>query len=156
VLSLIETILAPLWVWLGTGERPGALALAGAAVILGADRERMDRPAARAWRHNIIRRNEAVCCSARHRRVLGHSIVPALVEYVRIPAKSPRFMRIGKNGHIDAAVELASSWCRRNPLPAMKLEVVRLPGRTPVLLVEVPGEGKARRSCTGTSTSSRR
>jgi drug/metabolite transporter (DMT)-like permease len=36
LLSLIETILAPLWVWLGTGERPSALALAGAAVILGA------------------------------------------------------------------------------------------------------------------------
>jgi len=35
LLSLIETILAPLWVWLGTGERPSALALAGAAVILG-------------------------------------------------------------------------------------------------------------------------
>src|SRR5436190_5688918 len=36
LLSLVETILAPLWVWLGTGERPSALALAGAAVILGA------------------------------------------------------------------------------------------------------------------------
>src|SRR4029078_1451020 len=28
LLSLIETILAPLWVWLGTGEHPGVLALA--------------------------------------------------------------------------------------------------------------------------------
>ena len=36
LLSLIETILAPLWVWLGTGERPSALALAGAAIVLGA------------------------------------------------------------------------------------------------------------------------
>jgi len=36
LLSLIETILAPLWVWLGTGERPSTLALAGAAIILGA------------------------------------------------------------------------------------------------------------------------
>ena len=34
LLSLIETILAPLWVWLGTGEHPGALALAGAVTIL--------------------------------------------------------------------------------------------------------------------------
>jgi drug/metabolite transporter (DMT)-like permease len=34
--ALIETILAPLWVWLGTGERPSTLALAGAAIILGA------------------------------------------------------------------------------------------------------------------------
>jgi len=36
LLSLIETVLAPLWVWLGTGERPSALALAGAATVLGA------------------------------------------------------------------------------------------------------------------------
>jgi drug/metabolite transporter (DMT)-like permease len=36
LLSLIETILAPLWVWLGVGERPSALALAGAAIVLGA------------------------------------------------------------------------------------------------------------------------
>jgi acetylornithine deacetylase/succinyl-diaminopimelate desuccinylase-like protein len=71
------------------------------------------------------------------------SIVPALVEYIRIPAKSPHFdPGWEKNGHIDAAVELAAAWCRRNPLPGMKLEVVRLPGKTPVLLIEVPGEGK--------------
>ena len=71
------------------------------------------------------------------------SIVPALVDYIRIPAKSPHFDRDWqKNGYIDAAVDHAAQWCRRNPLPGMKLEVVRLPGKTPVLLVEVPGEGK--------------
>lgn len=36
LLSLIETVLAPLWVWIGVGERPTALALAGAAIVLGA------------------------------------------------------------------------------------------------------------------------
>lgn len=36
LLSLIETILAPLWVWLGVGERPTELALAGGAIVLGA------------------------------------------------------------------------------------------------------------------------
>jgi acetylornithine deacetylase/succinyl-diaminopimelate desuccinylase-like protein len=71
------------------------------------------------------------------------SIVPALVDYIRIPAKSPHFDRDWqKNGHIDAAVNHAEQWCRRNPIPGMKLEIVRLPGRTPVLLVEVPGERK--------------
>jgi acetylornithine deacetylase/succinyl-diaminopimelate desuccinylase-like protein len=71
------------------------------------------------------------------------SIVPALVDYIRIPAKSPHFDRDWqKNGHIDAAVSHAEQWCRRNPIPGMKLEIVRLPGRTPVLLVEVPGERK--------------
>src|SRR5688572_3878681 len=71
------------------------------------------------------------------------SIVPALVDYIRIPAKSPHFDRDWqRNGYIDAAVNHAAEWCRRNPLPDMKLEVVRLPGKTPLLLVEVPGEGK--------------
>ena len=71
------------------------------------------------------------------------SIVPALVDYIRIPAKSPHFDPAWqKNGYIDAAVNHAAEWCRRNPLPGMKLEVVRLPGKTPVLLVEVAGEGK--------------
>jgi len=35
LLSLIETVLAPIWVWIGVGERPSALALAGAATVLG-------------------------------------------------------------------------------------------------------------------------
>jgi drug/metabolite transporter (DMT)-like permease len=36
LLALGETILAPLWVWLGVGEAPGSAALAGGALIVGA------------------------------------------------------------------------------------------------------------------------
>jgi drug/metabolite transporter (DMT)-like permease len=36
LLSLIETILAPIWVWLGVGERPAELALVGGLIVLGA------------------------------------------------------------------------------------------------------------------------
>jgi len=36
LLSLIETILAPIWVWLGVGERPTSLALVGAAIVVAA------------------------------------------------------------------------------------------------------------------------
>ena len=71
------------------------------------------------------------------------AIVPSLVEYIRIPAKSPHFDKAwASNGHIDAAVELAATWCRKHAVPGMKLEVVRLPGRTPVLFIEIPGTGK--------------
>jgi len=67
------------------------------------------------------------------------AIVPALVDYIRIPAKSPHFDNAwSKNGYIEAAVELAAGWCRKNAVPGMKLEVVRLENRTPVLLIEVP------------------
>jgi acetylornithine deacetylase/succinyl-diaminopimelate desuccinylase-like protein len=68
------------------------------------------------------------------------AIVPALVEYIRIPAKSPHFdPDWARHGHLDAAVKLAADWCRRHAVPGMKLEVVRLEGRTPVLFIEVPG-----------------
>ena len=68
-------------------------------------------------------------------------IVPALVEYIRIPAKSPHFDRDWhRNGHIEAAVQLARRWCEAHPLRGMRLEVVRLEGRTPLLLVEVAEE----------------
>ena len=67
-------------------------------------------------------------------------IVPALVDYIRIPAKSPHFDPAwAKSGHIEAAVQLAARWCKAHPLRGMSLEVIRLEGRTPVLLVEVPG-----------------
>ena len=36
LLALIETILAPLWVWIGVGERPSDLALAGGLLVFGA------------------------------------------------------------------------------------------------------------------------
>ncbi len=67
-------------------------------------------------------------------------IVPQIVEYVRIPAKSPHFDRAWEsNGHIEAVVRLAENWCRAQPLAGMKLEIVRLPKRTPLLFFEIPG-----------------
>ena len=72
------------------------------------------------------------------------SIVPALIDYVRIPAKSPHFDRDWqKSGHIEAAVQLARRWCEAHPLGGMSLEVVRLEGRTLLLFVEVGQSGKA-------------
>ena len=70
------------------------------------------------------------------------SIVPAITEYIRIPAKSPHFDKAwAEHGYIDDAVKLASSWCEKNAVPGMKLEVVRLEGRTPVLFLEIPPTG---------------
>jgi len=77
-------------------------------------------------------------------RFWDEAIVPALVDYIRIPAKSPHFdPEWARHGHIDAAVKLAAEWCRKHALPGLKLEVVRLEGRTPVLFAEVAGQGKS-------------
>jgi acetylornithine deacetylase/succinyl-diaminopimelate desuccinylase-like protein len=78
------------------------------------------------------------------RELIAHKwdaeIVPRLIEYIRIPCKSPHFDPDWQaNGHIDAAVALAHSWCRAQPLSGMQLEVLRLPGRTPVLFFDIPG-----------------
>jgi len=68
------------------------------------------------------------------------SIVPQLAEYVRIPNKSPMFdADWDAHGHMDRAAELLADWCRGQPLRDMSVEVIRLPGRTPVLFCEIPG-----------------
>jgi acetylornithine deacetylase/succinyl-diaminopimelate desuccinylase-like protein len=72
------------------------------------------------------------------------AIVPCLVEYIKIPAKSPHFDQAWQqNGYIDAAVELAADWCRKNAVPGMKLEVVRLEGRTPIIFIDIPASGSS-------------
>ncbi len=71
-------------------------------------------------------------------------IVPALVEYIRIPNKSPAFdPDWAAHGHMDEAVALFERWARArlSLLPGATLETVRLPGRTPVIVIDVPGEG---------------
>jgi acetylornithine deacetylase/succinyl-diaminopimelate desuccinylase-like protein len=68
-------------------------------------------------------------------------IVPRLVEYIRIPAKSPHFDPSWQaHGHIDRVVALAESWARAQPIAGLVVEVIRLPDRTPLLYFEVPGE----------------
>src|SRR4030095_14934514 len=69
-------------------------------------------------------------------------IVPALTEYIRIPAKSPMYdARWAEHGHIDRAVTLITDWARKRKIEGLSIEVVRLEGRTPVILMEVPGTG---------------
>jgi acetylornithine deacetylase/succinyl-diaminopimelate desuccinylase-like protein len=71
-------------------------------------------------------------------------IVPSLVDYVRIPAKSPDFdPDWAVHGHIDKAVAMFSAWAKKKlaDVKGATVEVVRLEKRTPVILIEVPGEG---------------
>jgi len=73
-------------------------------------------------------------------RVWDESIVPTLCDYIRIPNKSPNFdPHWERHGYMDQAAELLAEWCRQQPLKGMSVEIVRLEGRTPVLLVEVAG-----------------
>ncbi len=68
------------------------------------------------------------------------SIIPKLVEYIRIPNKSPAFdPQWQKHGYMDEAVTLARDWCQVQPIAGMSVEVVHLPGRTPLLFIDIPG-----------------
>ena len=66
-------------------------------------------------------------------------IVPQLVEYIRIPNKSPMFDADWvANGYMEQAVTLMSDWAKSQSIPGMVLDVVRLEGRTPLIFIEIP------------------
>ena len=66
-------------------------------------------------------------------------IVRQISEYIAIPAKSPGFDGDwAQHGFIDTVVRNAASWIEAQKVEGLTLEIVRLPGRTPVLFFEVP------------------
>src|SRR5450432_1010026 len=74
-------------------------------------------------------------------RLWNESILERLAAYIRIPNKSPHFdAQWETHGHMEAAVQLMADWCRAHAVPGMQVEVQRIAGRTPLLLVDVPGE----------------
>ncbi len=65
-------------------------------------------------------------------------IVPQLKDYIAIPAKSPSFdPNWALNGHIETVMRNAAAWVESQKVEGLKLEVIRLAGRTPVLFFEV-------------------
>ncbi len=75
---------------------------------------------------------------ARCRAVWDADIQPALEAYIAVPAVSVAFDPDWEaSGHLDAVVEAAAAWARARPIEGLQVEVVRIPGRTPVLWFEV-------------------
>ncbi|MEO8280446.1 MAG: M20 family metallopeptidase [Ideonella sp.] len=83
--------------------------------------------------------SEAEAIAAFANQVWDDEIVPALTQYIQIPAKSPMFdADWARNGHIDRVVRDAAAWVERQQVAGLKLEVIRIEGRTPVIFFEVP------------------
>ena len=73
-------------------------------------------------------------------RAWDERIVPALTDYIGVPAKSPMFdADWQKNGLLDRVVRDAAAWVESRKVPGLTLEVVRLEGRTPVIFFEIAG-----------------
>ncbi len=72
-------------------------------------------------------------------RAWDGDIVRQLTDYIAIPAKSPMFdPQWAEHGHIDRVVRNAAAWVEAQKIDGLRLEVIRLEGRTPVLFFEVP------------------
>jgi acetylornithine deacetylase/succinyl-diaminopimelate desuccinylase-like protein len=70
-------------------------------------------------------------------------IVRQLTDYIAIPAKSPGFDKDWvQHGYIETVVRNAAAWVEAQKIEGLKYEIVRLPGRTPVLFFEVAATKK--------------
>jgi acetylornithine deacetylase/succinyl-diaminopimelate desuccinylase-like protein len=70
-------------------------------------------------------------------------VMPTLVDYIRIPNVSPAYAADwAEAGHMARAAELLRDWVSTRLPEGSRLELAQLPGRTPVLLAEVPGRGR--------------
>ena len=64
------------------------------------------------------------------------SIIPALIEYVKIPNQSPAYDdQWETNGELDKALNLIIEWIKKQNLKGSKLEVIKEKGRTPLLFI---------------------
>ena len=82
---------------------------------------------------------EAAALAAYADTAWDQRIVPALTAYIAVPAKSPMFDAAwAEHGLIDRVVRDAASWVESRQLAGLKLEVLRLQGRTPVIFFDIP------------------
>lgn len=74
----------------------------------------------------------------------GERIVPALIDYIAVPAKSPMFdPEWATHGHLARVLQSAADWVEQQRVPGLRCEIVQLNNaqgvaRTPVLFFELP------------------
>ena len=79
--------------------------------------------------------------SAYANKVWDDSIVSELTDYIKIPCKSPAFdADWEQHGFISDAITQMTNWAKAHAPKDMQLEVVQLPGRTPLIYIDIPGQ----------------
>ncbi|MEM9622351.1 MAG: M20/M25/M40 family metallo-hydrolase [Pseudomonadota bacterium] len=70
------------------------------------------------------------------------SVMPTLHDYIRIPNKSPMFdPEWEQRGEMQRAAELLFTWASARQINGMQISIEQLPGRTPVLFIEIAASG---------------
>ncbi|MDN3988289.1 M20/M25/M40 family metallo-hydrolase [Zwartia vadi] len=65
-------------------------------------------------------------------------LIGQLSDYIEIPAKSPAFdANWAQAGYLNQVVERTAAWIQAQKVAGLTLEIIRLPGRTPVLFFDV-------------------
>jgi acetylornithine deacetylase/succinyl-diaminopimelate desuccinylase-like protein len=86
-----------------------------------------------------VQPDEATALAAFANQAWDREIVPAITNYIGVPAKSPMFdADWQRHGFLDRVVRDAATWVEGRRIAGLKLEVVRLDGRTPLIFFEVP------------------
>ncbi|MFQ6611668.1 MAG: M20/M25/M40 family metallo-hydrolase [Fidelibacterota bacterium] len=68
-------------------------------------------------------------------------ITPTLVDYIKIPNKSPVFDPGWETaGHMQNALDLAVNWIKKHQPDGTKLLVKKEPGRTPLIILDILGQ----------------
>ncbi len=76
--------------------------------------------------------------------VWDRDILGPLQEYITIPNISPAYEdRWEELGHMERAVTLVRDWCAKRAIAGMSIDVRRLPGRTPLIVIDIPAFGGA-------------
>lgn len=71
------------------------------------------------------------------------AVLPTLTEYMRIPNKSPAFdPEWERHGYMRDAVKLMETWARDQLPKGATLEIIQLPGRTPLMFIEISGDSE--------------
>ena len=70
-----------------------------------------------------------------------NEIVGQLIEYIKIPNKSPMFDADWQaNGYMEKAAQQFADWAKAQDIKGMRVEIVRLAKRTPLIFIEIDGE----------------
>jgi acetylornithine deacetylase/succinyl-diaminopimelate desuccinylase-like protein len=69
-------------------------------------------------------------------------LIPRLVEYVKVPAKSPGFdASWAAHGYLQQVVKEAFAWGQAQQIAGLSIEIVALDGKTPCIFFDVPASG---------------